>query len=71
MNSVKIHIFDAKNSRTEHDLPTSVNGTGISSLREGFIFGKFRENKTLAKISDFTVYNQVTVIDTTCGELRA
>ena len=41
-----------------HDLHVhaSVND-GVNLLfREGFIFAKFRENKTLAKISEFTVH---------------
>ena len=33
----------------------SVNGSMISQVRESFIFTKLRENKTLAKISEFTV----------------
>ena len=61
MNSVKRHICDAKNSRLGHDLHISVNDRVISVFREDFIFGnfayaKFRENKTLAKISELTVH---------------
>ena len=54
-------MCDAKNSRLGHGLPPSVNGRVITPLREDFIFniylayGKFRENKTLAKISESTV----------------
>ena len=57
-NSVKRHICDAKNLRLGHDLPISVNDRVISPFREDFIFtklAKFRKNKTLAKISEFTV----------------
>ena len=45
--------------RQKHDLPISVNVRVISPFHEGFIFtklAKFRENKILAKISEFTVY---------------
>ena len=40
-----------------HDLPISVNNRVILPFREGFIFtkAKFPEDKTLAKISKFTV----------------
>ena len=42
-----------------HDLSKSVNDGVISPFHEGFIFpklhAKFRENKTLAKTSEFTV----------------
>ena len=58
-NSVKRHICDVENSRLGHDLPRSVNDRVISAFREDFVFTKyvmFRENKTLAKISEFTVY---------------
>ena len=57
-NSVKRHICDVKNSRLGHYLPISINVRVISSFREGYIFTKLRtfcENKTLAKISEFTV----------------
>ena len=62
MKSVKRHIYDVKNSRLGHDLPTSVND--ISPFREGlfsrnFAYAKFRKNKTLAKISEFTVFERV------------
>ena len=53
------NICDVKKSRLGHDLPLSVNDRMISPLREGFIlakYAKFRENKTLANISEFTVY---------------
>ena len=46
-NSIKRHISDLKSLRLDHDLPTSVNGIAIS--RRFY----FRENKTLAKISEF------------------
>ena len=54
-NSVKRHICDVKNSRLRHDIPISVNDRVISPFREDFVFTKLRENKTLAKISEFTV----------------
>ena len=52
-NSVKRHICDAKISRLGHDLHISVN----DRLR-GFYFHEtsLRENKTLAKISEFTEF---------------
>ena len=63
-NSVKRHSCCAKNSRPEHDLPISVIDRVISQFREDFIFTKlrikFRENKTLAKISEFTVNTKIT-----------
>ena len=42
-----------------HDLPTSINASDFV-ISQGFIFakrthGKFRENKTLVNISEFTV----------------
>ena len=54
------HICDGQNSQPGHDLHISVNDRVISPYRESFIFtkfayAKFRENKTLAKISKFTV----------------
>ena len=64
---VKRHICDVKNSRQRHDLPISVNDRVISPFHEGFSFprnfayAKFRENKTLAKISEFTVYHQMII----------
>ena len=59
--SVKRHICDVKNSRLGYDLPTSVNDRVILPFREVFFsrkfaYAKFRENKTLAKISEFTVF---------------
>ena len=36
-------------------LPISINDWVILPIREGFIITKFRENKVLAKISEFTV----------------
>ena len=39
-----------------HDLQVSVNDRVIAQNREDLIFTKFRENKNLAKISEFTVY---------------
>ena len=58
-NSVKRHICDVKNSRLGHDLAISINNRVISAFGEDFIFSnlyaKFRENKVLAKIFEFTV----------------
>ena len=45
-NSIKRHICDSFNSRISHDLPISVNDSVILPSHE---------NKTLAKISEFTV----------------
>ena len=60
--SVKTHICNVENSQKGRDLPISVNDRVISPIREDFIFtklnfvyAKFRENKTLAKIFEFTV----------------
>ena len=53
--SVKRHICDVKNSLQGHDLPISVNDRMISPLCEDFIYTNFHENKTLAKMSEFTV----------------
>ena len=58
-----IIICHGKHSRLGYDLlvPTKLNDRVISPFREGFIFlrnfaaAKFRENKSLTKISDFTV----------------
>ena len=57
--SVKRYICDIQNTRQGHDLPISVIDSAISL---GFDFhetshAKFRENKILAKISEFTVYS--------------
>ena len=60
---VKRHNYELKikNSRLGLVLPLSVDGRVILPFLEGFIFtklrtyAKFRENKTLAKISEFTV----------------
>ena len=52
----RILFCDAKNSRQGHDLSILVNDRVNSAFREDFIFTKFRENKTLAKISKFTVF---------------
>ena len=62
-NGVERHICDVKNSRQRHDLPISVNDRVISPFHEGlfsrnFAYAKFRENKTLAKIYEFTVCNK-------------
>ena len=56
-NSVKRHICHVKNLLLGHDLPISVNDRVISPFCDDFIFTKlrkFRENKTLLKISEFT-----------------
>ena len=60
-NSIKRHITDFKNSRLRQDLPISINDRVILPFREGlfsrnFAYAKFRENKVLAKISEFTVH---------------
>ena len=59
VNSVKLHICDVKHLQLGHD-PISVNDILISPFREDFIsrnfaFAKFRGNKPLAKILEFTV----------------
>ena len=70
-NSFKRHISDVKDSRLRQDLPISINDRVILPFRVGFIFpklricevslsrnfayAKFRENKVLAKITEFTV----------------
>ena len=61
MNSVRIHIGDVLNSQPRHDLPISVNDIVILRgfyFRENFPYAKFCENKTLTKISEFTVFNE-------------
>ena len=61
VNNFKRHVCVVTNLRLGHDLPTSLNGSVISSFREGFIIAKLRacakfsEYKTLVKISEFTV----------------
>ena len=57
MNSFKRHICDVKNSQVGHDLAISTNDREISSFGNDFIFTKLciRKNKTLAKVSEFTV----------------
>ena len=59
-NNVKWHICEVKNLRLGYDQPTSVKDREISPFREvlfswNFAYAKFRENKTLMKISEFTV----------------
>ena len=44
--SDKRHIWDIKNLRLRHDLPTSVNHRVILPFREGYISMKLRKNKT-------------------------
>ena len=49
------YVCDVKNSRQGRDLLISVNDRVISPIREDFLsYAKFRENKTLAKISELT-----------------
>ena len=59
-NSVKRHICDATNSRLGHDLRIFVNNRVILAFRvdlfsRNIAYAKFHENKTLAKISLFTI----------------
>ena len=62
LNSVKRHICDVKVLRLGHDLPCiSVNDIVILPFHkdlfsQNFACAKFCENKTLAKISEFTVF---------------
>ena len=53
----KRHVCDVKNSQQVHDLPTTVNNSDFD-IFEGFHFRKtvkLFENKTLAKVCEFTV----------------
>ena len=50
VNSFKIHINHARNSRLGHNLPTPVNDRMLSPFGEGFC-----ENNALLKFSEFTV----------------
>ena len=54
-NSIKKYISDVKNSRLRQSLPISINDRVILPLREG-LNAKFRGNKILVKISEFTVH---------------
>ena len=54
-NSVKTHLFDVEIRDKGVIYLLSINDRVISPIREDFIFTKFPENKTLAKISKFTV----------------
>ena len=59
-NSIKRRISDVKSSRLRQDLPISIIERVILPFREGlfsrnYAHAKFRENKVLAKISEFTV----------------
>ena len=65
-NSVKRQICDVKISRPGHDLPISVNDRNISPYCESFN-AKFRENKTLPKISEFTVNGIFYNFNTRCA----
>ena len=49
-NSFKRHICHVKNLGIWYDLPTSTNKRVIFPFHEDFM--KFRENKTLARISE-------------------
>ena len=57
-----------QNSQLGHDLHTTVNGSVILPILQGFIFAKlgicanFRENKTLAKMSEFTVFKPMNMM---------
>ena len=58
-NSVKIYLR-CKNSRLEHDLRTSVKGSDFCYFTRvliswNFVVAKFRKNKTLINISEYTV----------------
>ena len=69
-NSFKRQICHVKNSRLWHDLSTSVNDSVISPFRE-VSFHEFRGNKTLTKISEFTVYGECfcfCILTKTCGD---
>ena len=48
-NIIKRNISDVNNARFRQDVPISINHRVILP------YAKFRENKTLAKISEFTV----------------
>ena len=55
------YVSYVKNSRLRQDLPISINDRVILPFREGlfsrnFAHAKFRENKILTKISEFTVF---------------
>ena len=55
-----------KNSRLGHDLPISVNDRifhpfGRVIFSRNFAYSKFHENKTLAKIFEFTVDDDATM----------
>ena len=59
-NGIVRRICDVKNSEQRHDLLISVNDRVILPLQRvlfsrNLAYAKFRENKTLAKISEFTV----------------
>ena len=49
-NCVKRHIFDFKDSRPEHDLPSSVNDWVISPFCEGLIFAKTSLARSFSKM---------------------
>ena len=62
--ALKDIFSDVKNSQQKQDLAISINDRMILPFREGFIFTKtshpkFRENKVLTKISEFTVFYRV------------
>ena len=67
-NCIKRHISDVKNSQLRQDIPISINDRVILPICEGFIFtAKFRENKVLAKISEFTVTTEKRLQNTVIG----
>ena len=60
-NSIKRHVCAVRNSRLGHDIPISVNNRVICHfarvlISRNFAIVKFWENKTLAKMSEFTVH---------------
>ena len=61
-NSVKMQICDPQSSRLRHDLHVSVH-EGVYFARvlfsQNIAYAKFRENKTLAKISEYTVIGKL------------
>ena len=63
---IERHICDAKKSRIGHDLPIYSKQRSDFAISQGFYFhetSQFRENKTLAKISEFTVMPQSQITD--------
>ena len=65
-NSFKRHISDVKNSRLRQYLPISINDRVIMPFARvlfsrNFSHAKFRENKVLARISEFTVMHDLLI----------